>query len=228
MHASATGLRMSPALIVGVLALLLGLQPVTTDLYLPALPVLARELGAPMTRGAADDVGADPGLRHRAVVLGPGGRPRRPPPGAARRAAAVHRGQRRRALAPAASMRWWCGARCRASAWRAAVVCARAMVRDLYETARRRAVMSLGAVGPGRDRARRPADRRRDRQPLGWRSALLAHRRVRRRRRWRSWRCACPRRRAALEPAGATQLARCWPTGGASPATRASSPGRCW
>ena len=29
------------------LALLLGLQPVMTDLYLPALPLLARELAAP-------------------------------------------------------------------------------------------------------------------------------------------------------------------------------------
>ena len=31
------------------LALLLGLQPVTTDVYLPALPLLTRELGASMT-----------------------------------------------------------------------------------------------------------------------------------------------------------------------------------
>ena len=30
------------------LALLLGLQPVTTDVYLPALPLLTRELGAGM------------------------------------------------------------------------------------------------------------------------------------------------------------------------------------
>lgn len=32
------------------LALLLGLQPVSTDAYLPALPMLTRELGAPMSR----------------------------------------------------------------------------------------------------------------------------------------------------------------------------------
>ena len=31
------------------LALLLGLQPVTTDVYLPALPMLARDLAAPMS-----------------------------------------------------------------------------------------------------------------------------------------------------------------------------------
>ena len=41
---------MSSALIVLVLALLMGLQPVTTDLYLPALPGMARELGASMAQ----------------------------------------------------------------------------------------------------------------------------------------------------------------------------------
>ena len=35
----------TPAIVV-VLTLLLGIQPVTTDLYLPALPTLQRELGA--------------------------------------------------------------------------------------------------------------------------------------------------------------------------------------
>lgn len=39
---------MTPGVIVLLLSLLLGLQPVTTDLYLPALPVLTAELGAPM------------------------------------------------------------------------------------------------------------------------------------------------------------------------------------
>ena len=38
--------HMPPALIVLTLALLLGIQPITTDLYLPALPGLTRELGA--------------------------------------------------------------------------------------------------------------------------------------------------------------------------------------
>jgi MFS transporter, DHA1 family, multidrug resistance protein len=36
---------MSPATVVAMLTLLLGIQPVTTDLYLPALPTLTRELG---------------------------------------------------------------------------------------------------------------------------------------------------------------------------------------
>ena len=34
---------MSPATVVVLLTLLLGIQPVTTDLYLPALPTLQRE-----------------------------------------------------------------------------------------------------------------------------------------------------------------------------------------
>ena len=37
---------MSPAVVVLLLTLLLGIQPITTDLYLPALPTLQRELGA--------------------------------------------------------------------------------------------------------------------------------------------------------------------------------------
>ncbi len=42
--------RMSPALVVLVLTLLLGLQPITTDLYLPALPALTQGFGAPMSQ----------------------------------------------------------------------------------------------------------------------------------------------------------------------------------
>lgn len=41
---------MSPGLIVLVLSLLLGIQPVTTDLYLPALPALTEAFGAPMSQ----------------------------------------------------------------------------------------------------------------------------------------------------------------------------------
>src|SRR5665647_493546 len=40
--------QMSPALIVLMLSMLLGIQPVTTDLYLPALPALTEGFGASM------------------------------------------------------------------------------------------------------------------------------------------------------------------------------------
>jgi DHA1 family bicyclomycin/chloramphenicol resistance-like MFS transporter len=46
--AAAARARPSHALAAVALALLLGLQPMTTDLYLPALPLLTRELAAPM------------------------------------------------------------------------------------------------------------------------------------------------------------------------------------
>jgi MFS transporter, DHA1 family, multidrug resistance protein len=45
-----TGSAMTPALVVLVLSLLLGIQPVTTDLYLPALPSLTDGFGAPMSQ----------------------------------------------------------------------------------------------------------------------------------------------------------------------------------
>jgi MFS transporter, DHA1 family, multidrug resistance protein len=41
---------MSPAVVVLVLSLLLGIQPVTTDLYLPALPALTEGFGAPVAQ----------------------------------------------------------------------------------------------------------------------------------------------------------------------------------
>src|SRR5437763_7917514 len=41
---------MSPAVVVLVLSLLLGIQPVTTDLYLPALPALTEGFGAPVSQ----------------------------------------------------------------------------------------------------------------------------------------------------------------------------------
>ena len=40
---------MSPGLVVLVLSLLLGIQPVTTDLYLPALPSLTEGFAAPVS-----------------------------------------------------------------------------------------------------------------------------------------------------------------------------------
>jgi DHA1 family bicyclomycin/chloramphenicol resistance-like MFS transporter len=41
---------MRPGLVVLMLSLLLGLQPITTDLYLPALPALTAGFGAPMSQ----------------------------------------------------------------------------------------------------------------------------------------------------------------------------------
>jgi DHA1 family bicyclomycin/chloramphenicol resistance-like MFS transporter len=48
--ASPASSAMTPGLVVLVLALLLGIQPVTTDLYLPALPSLTEGFGAPVSQ----------------------------------------------------------------------------------------------------------------------------------------------------------------------------------
>jgi DHA1 family bicyclomycin/chloramphenicol resistance-like MFS transporter len=45
-HTHAISPRMSPARVVLLLSLMMGLQPVATDLYLPALPAISRALGA--------------------------------------------------------------------------------------------------------------------------------------------------------------------------------------
>src|SRR3954468_17599937 len=42
--------RMAPGLVVLVLSLLLGIQPITTDLYLPALPSLTEGFAAPVAQ----------------------------------------------------------------------------------------------------------------------------------------------------------------------------------
>jgi DHA1 family bicyclomycin/chloramphenicol resistance-like MFS transporter len=47
---SATPTTMPTGLIVLILSMLLGIQPVTTDLYLPALPALTEGFGAPMSQ----------------------------------------------------------------------------------------------------------------------------------------------------------------------------------
>ena len=128
------------------LALLMGLQPVTTDLYLPTLPGLTRELAAPMSRvqltlsalmlafgvaqlvwgPVADRVGRRPvlllglGLFTLASVGG--------------------------ALAGSVELLvvWRV---LQGAAMAAAVVCARAIVRDLYEPHEGAQVMSLGLSG---------------------------------------------------------------------------------
>jgi DHA1 family bicyclomycin/chloramphenicol resistance-like MFS transporter len=130
------------------LALLLGLQPVTTDLYLPALPSLARELAAPMPRVQLTMAALMLSFGIAQLAWGP----------------IADRFGRRPALL------WGLGLYLVATAgaalaghiglliaWRvlqgvalaAAVVCARAMVRDLYEPHEGAHVLSRGLSGLG-------------------------------------------------------------------------------
>lgn len=128
------------------LALLLGLQPVTTDAYLPALPMLTRELGAPMSAAQMTMAALILAFGVAQLVWGPiadrvGRRP------------VLIAGL---ALYTAASV----GAALAASielliVWRtvqgaclaAAVVVARAIVRDLYEPHEGARVMSIALSG---------------------------------------------------------------------------------
>ncbi len=140
--------RPSGVVIVVSLALLLGLQPITTDLYLPALPALAADLGSPMTRTQLTLSALMLSFGVAQMLLGP----------------LADRLGRRPVLVgglvlyAAASA----GSAAAASidaliAWRvvqgigmaAAVVCARSMVRDLFEPHDGARVMSKGLTGLG-------------------------------------------------------------------------------
>lgn len=140
--------RVSHRLAALALTLLLGLQPVTTDIYLPALPALTRELGASMASAqltlsalilafgvaqlfwgpVADRVGRRPVLLTGLVLYT-----------AASLGSTLAGGIE-------ALVVWRV---VQGAAMAAAVVCARAMVRDLYEPHEGARVMSLGLSGLG-------------------------------------------------------------------------------
>jgi DHA1 family bicyclomycin/chloramphenicol resistance-like MFS transporter len=164
---------MSPALIVGVLAMLLGTQPITTDLYLPTLPGLATELGAPMTRTQLTLSALLFAFGISQLFLGPvadrfGRRPVLL--GGLLLYVAASLGA---ALAPGidALVAWRAG---QGVGMGAAVVCARAMVRDLYVPADGARVMSKALSGLGVIALASPLTGGVIASTLGWRSALLA------------------------------------------------------
>lgn len=146
--AGARRAALTPLATAWLLAALLGLQPVTTDLYLPALPALTRALGtqvaaAQLTMSAmilAFGIGqlvwgpvSDRFGRRRSLLWGVGLFTL----AAAGGALAPHIG-----LLVAARVGQGLGLA-------AAVVCARAMVRDLFEPAEGTRVMSLALTGLG-------------------------------------------------------------------------------
>jgi MFS transporter, DHA1 family, multidrug resistance protein len=164
-------MAVSHSLAAGALALLLGLQPITTDIYLPALPLLAHELGASMSSvqltmsalilsfgiaqlfwgPVADRVGRRPVLLaglllYTLASIG------------SALAATIDLLIVWRALQGA----------CMA----AAVVCARAMLRDLYEPHEGAQVMSLALSGLGVIAIAGPAVGGLVTAWSGWRAAL--------------------------------------------------------
>jgi MFS family permease len=107
---------MPPGLIVLVLSLLLGIQPVTTDLYLPALPALTRELGAPVAQAQLTLTTLLLAFGTSQLLWGPC-----PTASAAGRCCCAGWARTRWRRSAACWRRrwtcWWSGARCRARPW---------------------------------------------------------------------------------------------------------------
>lgn len=139
---------MPPAVIVLLLSLLLGLQPITTDLYLPALPVLTAGFGAPMQQAQLTLTALLLAFGVSQLAWGPlsdrfGRRPILLIGLGAYVLAAVGS-----TLAPSmtALIVW---RTVQGAAMGAAVMCARAIVRDLYAPLQGARVMSKGLSGLG-------------------------------------------------------------------------------
>ena len=139
---------MSPALIVLTLALLLGIQPITTDLYLPALPGLTQELGASMA-------GAQLTLTALLLAFGASQLFWGPLSDRLGRRPVLLMGMSAYVLASLGSafspsmdlLIVWRALQ--GAAMGAAVMCARAIVRDLYTPVQGASVMSKGLSGLG-------------------------------------------------------------------------------
>jgi DHA1 family bicyclomycin/chloramphenicol resistance-like MFS transporter len=137
---------MQPGLLVVILSVLLGLQPVTTDLYLPALPGLTQELGATMPQAQLTLTALLLAFGVSQLIWGPlsdrfGRRP------------VLLMGMAAYVLASLGSavsttmdqlIIWRV---VQGAAMGAGVMCARAIVRDLYTPAQGASVMSKGLSG---------------------------------------------------------------------------------
>jgi len=139
---------MSPGLIVLVLSLLLGLQPVATDLYLPALPALTTGFGAPMHQAQLTLTALLLCFGVSQLVWGPlsdrfGRRPILLAGMTAFVAASIGS-----TFAPSMEqLIIWRAVQ--GAAMGAGVMCARAIVRDLYAPSEGARVMSKGLTGLG-------------------------------------------------------------------------------
>ncbi|MBT3068821.1 multidrug effflux MFS transporter [Rhodoferax sp. U11-2br] len=140
--------NMPPGLIVLLLSLLLGLQPITTDLYLPALPELTAQLSAPMAQAQLTLTALLLAFGGSQLVWGPlsdrfGRRPILLIGLVAYVLSSIAS-----CLAP--SMGWLIVWRTlQGAAMGAGVMCARAIVRDLYAPTQGARVMSKGLSGLG-------------------------------------------------------------------------------
>jgi DHA1 family bicyclomycin/chloramphenicol resistance-like MFS transporter len=129
-----------------IIAVLLGLQPVATDVYLPALPLLTRALAAPMSAAQLTMSALILAFGLSQLAWGPvADRVGRRPVLLAGLALFTLAGV---GSALAGSIEWLLGWRVvQGVALAASVVCARAMVRDLYEPVTGARVVSLAMSG---------------------------------------------------------------------------------
>ena len=148
MPGTPTHTRMSASKVVLVLSMLLGLQPITTDLYLPALPGLTQDLGASMAQAQLTLTALLLAFGASQLVWGPvsdrfGRRPVLLAGMLAYLLASVAS-----ALSPSMDqLIFW--RTLQGIAMGAGVMCARAIVRDLYAPAQGATVMSKGLSGLG-------------------------------------------------------------------------------
>ncbi len=143
-----TRIPMSPTLVVLFLAMLLGLQPITTDLYLPALPGLTQQLGASMPQAQLTLSALLLAFGLSQIVWGPlsdrfGRRPVLLIGMVAYVAASIAS-----AVAPTMDILILCRT-LQGVAMGAGVMCARAILRDLYQPEQGANIMSKGLSGLG-------------------------------------------------------------------------------
>ncbi len=169
----ATAPAMPPGLVVVVLATLLGIQPVTTDLYLPALPALTGSFSAPMSHAQLTLSALLLAFGVSQLVWGPlsdrfGRRPILLCGLAAYLVAAIGS-----AMAPSMLLLivW---RTVQGAAMGAVVMCARALVRDLYLPQDGARIMSKGLTGLGALACISAPVGGLLAQHHGWRAALLA------------------------------------------------------
>ncbi len=139
---------MSPAVVVVMLSLLLGIQPIATDLYLPALPSITAGFGASMAQAQLTLTGMLLAFGLSQLVWGPlSDRFGRRPillVGLSAYAVSALAGVFSATMEQLIVWRMVQGA-----SMGAAVMCARAVVRDLYAPAEGARVMSKGLTGLG-------------------------------------------------------------------------------
>ena len=164
---------MPSGLVVVILATLLGIQPVTTDLYLPALPALTGSFSAPMTHAQLTLGALLLAFGVSQLVWGPlsdrfGRRPILLCGLAAYLVAAIGS-----ALAPS-MLQLIVWRTVQGAAMGAVVMCARALVRDLYQPQDGARIMSKGLSGLGLLACISAPVGGLLAQYYGWRAALLA------------------------------------------------------